>query len=108
MIADAVPVRTRRDPVSGLWTLGAPASSLGSPVIAGDTVLLLVDGQPTALDATTGQVRWRAVDRIPQGEHVYPGTAGCSGQRPFSIAMLCRPANSCWCSAGSTIRTSCS
>ncbi|MDH6138355.1 MULTISPECIES: PQQ-binding-like beta-propeller repeat protein [Kitasatospora] len=72
MIADAVPVRTRRDPVSGLWTLTAPAWSLRSPVVTGDAVLLLVDGQPTALDAATGQVRWRAVDRIPLGERVRP------------------------------------
>ncbi len=74
MIADAVPVRSRCDPVTGLWTLTAPADTLGRPVVTGDgdAVFLLVGGQPTALDPATGKVRWRAAERLPAREDASP------------------------------------
>ncbi|MDH6132533.1 phage host-nuclease inhibitor protein Gam [Kitasatospora sp. MAA4] len=72
MIADAVPVRSRHDPVTGLWTLTAPGGTLRQPVVTEDAVLLLVGGKPTALDLATGQVRWRAADGLPECEDASP------------------------------------
>ncbi|GAA4881715.1 PQQ-binding-like beta-propeller repeat protein [Kitasatospora terrestris] len=101
MPSDAVPLTVTRDAAAALWTVSTRRHLLGVPVVDGEEVLLLVDGQLTCLAAADGRQLWRSPDWVGEleyprstpltvaGDHVLVATAPTARHGAQPIALVC-------------------